>query len=68
MWRAFDEYGNLVYTFVDSVAAMHPFYALRAFGGFLVFCGFCIMLFNTLKTVSAVKAGTNVTLTAEAQA
>jgi len=59
MWRAFDEYGNLVYTFADSVAAMHPFYALRAFGGFLVFCGFCIMLFNTLKTVSAVKAGTN---------
>ncbi len=68
MWRAFDEYGNLVYTFADSVAAMHPFYALRATGGFLVFCGFCIMLFNTLKTVSAVKAGTNVTLTAEAQA
>ncbi len=68
MWRAFDEYGNLVYTFADSVAAMHPFYALRATGGFLVFCGFCIMLFNTLKTVSAVKAGTNVTLTAEARA
>jgi len=68
MWRAFDEYGNLVYTFADSVAAMHPFYVLRATGGFLVFTGFSIMLFNTLKTISAVKAGTNVTLTAEAKA
>lgn len=65
MWRAFDEYGNLVYTFADSVAAMHPFYALRALGGFLVFSGFCIMLYNTIKTISAVKAGTNTPLRVE---
>jgi len=64
MWRAFDEYGNLVYTFADSVAAMHPFYALRALGGFLVFLGLSIMLFNTIKTIGAVKAGTNTPLRA----
>ncbi len=68
MWRAFDEYGNLIYTFADSVAAMHPFYVIRATGGFLVFTGLSIMLFNTIKTISAVKAGTNITLTAEAKA
>jgi len=64
MWRAFDQYGNLVYTFADSVAAMHPFYALRALGGFLVFTGLSIMLFNTIKTIGAVKAGTNTPLRA----
>jgi cytochrome c oxidase cbb3-type subunit 1 len=55
MWRAFDEQGNLIYTFADSVAAMHPFYAQRALGGAFVSLGFIIMLYNTIMTIRAKK-------------
>jgi cytochrome c oxidase cbb3-type subunit 1 len=51
MWRAFDEYGNLIYTFADSVAAMHPFYFQRMVGGAFVATGFVIMLYNTVMTI-----------------
>ena len=51
MWRAFDEQGNLLYSFADSVAAMHPFYTQRMIGGMLVAAGFVIMLYNTAMTV-----------------
>ena len=56
MWRAFDEYGNLIYTFADSVAAMHPFYTQRMIGGALVATGFVIMLYNTLMTIRETRA------------
>jgi cytochrome c oxidase cbb3-type subunit 1 len=52
MWRAYDNYGNLSYTFVESVAQMHPYYAIRVVGGFLFFLGACVMLFNVLATIS----------------
>ncbi|MTI64762.1 cytochrome-c oxidase, cbb3-type subunit I [Methylophaga sp.] len=52
MWRAYDSYGNLSYTFVESVAQMHPYYAIRVVGGFLFFLGACVMLFNVLATIS----------------
>jgi cytochrome c oxidase cbb3-type subunit 1 len=51
MWRAYDEYGTLAYTFVESVAAMHPYYAMRAVGGGIFLLGAIIMLFNILMTV-----------------
>lgn len=51
MWRATDEYGNLSYTFVESVAAMHPFYAMRALGGFIFLLGAVVMLYNVLMTI-----------------
>jgi cytochrome c oxidase cbb3-type subunit 1 len=51
MWRAYDEYGTLAYTFVESVAAMHPYYAMRAVGGGIFLLGAIIMLFNVLMTV-----------------
>ena len=35
MWRAYDEYGTLAYTFAESVEAMHPYYAMRAVGGMI---------------------------------
>jgi cytochrome c oxidase cbb3-type subunit 1 len=35
MWREYDEQGFLVYSFAESVAAMHPYYVLRASGGVL---------------------------------
>lgn len=51
MWRAYDEYGNLAYTFVESVAQMHPYYAMRVIGGFIFFSGAVVMLVNIVLTV-----------------
>ncbi len=51
MWRATDDYGNLAYTFAESVSAMHPYYTLRAVGGVLVLLGAVLMLYNIIMTV-----------------
>ncbi|VAX24556.1 Cytochrome c oxidase (cbb3-type) subunit CcoN [hydrothermal vent metagenome] len=51
MWRAYDEYGALVYTFAESVAAMHPYYALRALGGAIFLAGCVLMLYNVIMTI-----------------
>jgi cytochrome c oxidase cbb3-type subunit 1 len=51
MWRAYDEYGTLAYTFVESVDAMHPYYAMRAVGGAIFLTGAVLMLINVLMTV-----------------
>ncbi|MFA9459338.1 cytochrome-c oxidase, cbb3-type subunit I [Thiohalorhabdus methylotrophus] len=56
MWRAFDDYGNLVYTFAESVEAMHPFYAMRAFGGILYLAGMILLTYNCYKTIAQAKA------------
>ena len=51
MWRAYDEYGTLAYTFAESVEAMHPYYALRAIGGLIFLGGAIVMLYNLIMTV-----------------
>ncbi len=51
MWRAYDEYGTLAYTFAESVEAMHPYYAMRTVGGGIFFLGAVLMLVNVLMTV-----------------
>jgi cytochrome c oxidase cbb3-type subunit 1 len=51
MWRAFDDFGNLQYSFVESVAAMHPFYAMRAIGGMFYLVGMCLMAYNVYMTI-----------------
>jgi cytochrome c oxidase cbb3-type subunit 1 len=51
MWRAYDEYGTLAYTFAESVEAMHPYYAMRAVGGGIFLLGAVLMLINVLMTV-----------------
>jgi cytochrome c oxidase cbb3-type subunit 1 len=51
MWRAYDSYGFLQYSFVETVEAMHPFYLIRALGGILVLAGALIMVYNLWKTV-----------------
>jgi cytochrome c oxidase cbb3-type subunit 1 len=51
MWRDYDEFGTLTYTFAESVAAMHPYYAMRAIGGMIYWSGAVVMLFNTIMTV-----------------
>jgi cytochrome c oxidase cbb3-type subunit 1 len=51
MWRAYDSLGFLEYSFVETVEAMHPFYALRAFGGALFVTGAFIMAYNIWRTI-----------------
>ena len=51
MWRAFDEFGNLQFSFVESVAAMMPFYAMRAIGGMFFLTGASLMAFNMYMTI-----------------
>ncbi|MDO8414018.1 MAG: cytochrome-c oxidase, cbb3-type subunit I [Gallionellaceae bacterium] len=51
MWRDYDEFGTLSYTFAESVAAMHPYYVMRAVGGLIFFSGAVVMLFNVLMTI-----------------
>jgi cytochrome c oxidase cbb3-type subunit 1 len=53
MWRAYDEYGFLQYAFVETVAAMHPFYVIRVMGGVLYLVGALIMVVNLVKTVTS---------------
>lgn len=51
MWRAYDSLGFLEYSFVETVEAMHPYYIIRAFGGFLFVVGSFIMVWNVYKTI-----------------
>ncbi len=51
MWRDYDEFGTLTYTFAESVAAMHPYYAMRAVGGLIFWTGGAIMLYNVIMTI-----------------
>jgi cytochrome c oxidase cbb3-type subunit 1 len=51
MWRAFDDFGNLQYSFVESVAAMHPFYVMRAIGGMFYLTGMALMAYNVYMTI-----------------
>ncbi len=51
MWKAYDDYGTLAYTFAESVEAMHPYYAMRAVGGAIFLTGAVLMLINIIMTV-----------------
>jgi len=50
MWRAYDQFGFLQYSFVETVAAMHPLYLIRALGGVLFLLGALIMTYNLWRT------------------
>ena len=52
MWRAVNDDGTLTYSFVESVKATFPYYAIRLAGGVLYLAGMLIMAYNTFKTVS----------------
>ena len=53
MWRAYNEYGTLAYSFAESVSAMHPYYVLRALGGFIFMSGAVVMLINIILTIKS---------------
>jgi cytochrome c oxidase cbb3-type subunit 1 len=51
MWREYDQEGFLVYSFVETVEAMHPYYLIRVLGGLLYLVGGLLMAFNVWKTI-----------------
>ena len=51
MWREYGADGYLVNSFADAVAAIHPMYVLRAFGGLLYLSGACVMTYNIWQTI-----------------
>ena len=53
MWRAVDEYGNLMYSFIDTVSVLHPYYTIRAIGGLLYLIGVFMFAYNFVMTVTA---------------
>ena len=55
MWRATDQYGNLLYSFIDTVIALMPYYWIRAIGGALYLIGFFMFVYNIYKSMSAPK-------------
>ena len=56
MWRDYDEFGTLTYTFAESVAAMHPYYVLRTVGGLIYALGSVVMLYNVVMTIRQASA------------
>jgi len=56
MWRAVGDDGTLTYSFVESVKATYPFYAIRLLGGLLYLSGMLIMFYNMVKTIAGSKA------------
>jgi len=56
MWRAVNLDGTLTYSFVESVKASYPFWAIRFVGGVLFLVGMFIMAYNMVKTMSGGRA------------
>ncbi len=55
MLRAFDDYGNLKYSFIETVVFMHGPLVARAVGGLFFVTGMLIMAYNVYKTISNAK-------------
>ena len=53
MWRAHDEFGNLAYSFIDTVTVLHPYYTIRAVGGTLYLLGMFMWAWNMYKTATS---------------
>ncbi|MBF0370789.1 MAG: cytochrome-c oxidase, cbb3-type subunit I [Magnetococcales bacterium] len=51
MWRAYDSFGNLTYSFAETVAVMHPYYFMRTLGGLVFLAGMLVMIYNMTKTI-----------------
>jgi len=55
MLRAFDEYGNLAYTFVETVSFMHWPLVIRMLGGMFFVSGILVMSLNVYLTIRGAK-------------
>ena len=51
MWRTYSGDNTLVYSFVDTLLAMYPYYIARAFGGLLFLLGAIVASYNVWMTV-----------------
>ena len=51
MWREYGADGYLVYSFAEVVAAMQPYYLIRAAGGGLYLLGALFMVWNIAQTI-----------------
>ena len=56
MWRAVNDDGTLTYSFIESLSATYPYYAVRLLGGLLFFAGMLIMAYNVWRTIRPVEA------------
>jgi len=68
MWRATNDDGTLTYTFVESLTATYPYYAVRLLGGVLVLGGMFLMAWNVWKTVAGGSSTRDVPVMAPAAA
>lgn len=50
MWRSYNEFGFLEYSFVETVEAKHIAYIIRSLGGVLYLGGAVVMAYNLWKT------------------
>jgi len=55
MWRAHDEFGNLAYSFIDTVSVLHPYFTIRAVGGTLYLIGMFLFAYNMYKTMTSAR-------------
>ncbi|MEM0516271.1 cytochrome-c oxidase, cbb3-type subunit I [Pseudoalteromonas sp. YIC-827] len=55
MWRAVNEDGTLMYSFVQSLEASYPFYIMRFLGGVFIVVGMLVMAYNSYRTIAAKK-------------
>jgi cytochrome c oxidase cbb3-type subunit I len=51
MWREYGADGYLVNSFAETVAALHPMYLIRAFGGGLFLAGAVVLVINVWATI-----------------
>jgi cytochrome c oxidase cbb3-type subunit 1 len=56
MWRAVNADGTLTYSFIESVKASYPFWAIRVLGGAMYLFGMLLMLYNVVKTMQGARA------------
>ncbi len=56
MWRATNPDGSLAYSFLESLVAVKPYYALRLLGGLLVLGGMVVMAWNLWHTAAYARA------------
>ena len=50
MWRAYNEFGFLEYSFIETVKAKHIMYIVRTGGGALYLIGALLMAYNLVRT------------------
>jgi cytochrome c oxidase cbb3-type subunit 1 len=51
MWRATQPDGTLTYSFVETLKATYPFYAVRLAGGLVFLSGMFVMAWNVWRTI-----------------